>query len=191
MASVAELEAKSSNLIKKTIDWVALIYLPGNEIQLNNSDYLINGNQNKPLIPFYRPFQYIDPDTNEYLSIIVHPGTNIGFHVRNNVDGTEVIRKLPKKVFDAIFNNPLNKIYLANNSIIPVYPLEEFSELSDEQPGYRHFSDDEAILLLNHHTHEKWVDQALIGETRAVVKTTAEARKNVILQNRLKAQEGY
>ncbi len=168
-------------------NWVSLIYLPGNEINAVTQDFLISGIRQNRRIPFYRAFQFIHPATQENLSICVHPGTNLGYHVRNNMDDTEVIRKLPTEIFDTIFNQELNKVFLAS-TILAVYP-EKSSDLN-ELPRYSHFSDDNALMLLNNHTHEKWIDLALVGETRSVIKTAAEARKLQIIEHRRKLQEG-
>ena len=168
-------------------NWVSLIYLPGNEINSVTQDFLISGIKQNRRIPFYRAFQYIHPATNEHLSITIHPGTNIGYHVRNNMDDTEVIKKLPSEIFDTIFNQELNR-GLLTNTIIAVFP-EKSSDLN-ELPRYSHFSEENALLLVNNHTHEKWINMALVGENRSSVKTAAEARKVQIVEYRRKLQEG-
>lgn len=170
---------------KKT-DWVALIYLPGNEIESVTNDLLISGIRPTKRIPFYRAFQFIDPDTSELRSIRIHPGTNIGYHVLNSTDGTEKVYKLPVKVFDAIFSNPLNSS-LVDKSIKKVYPI---TTGLDGIPRYCDFGDEDALLLVQNHTHEKWIDFSLVGENRVAVKTLAEQRKLQIIEHRRKLQEG-
>jgi len=168
--------------------WLALIYLPGNEINSVNNDFLISGVRPSKRIPFYRSFQYVDPSTKETLSITIHPGTNIGYHVRNNIDNSEKIVKLPVSVYEIIASNPVNQHFF-NGSIVTIYPDKNLEDL-EGMPRYLDFSDEDAIRLVNSHTHEKWIDLALIGENRSAIKTTAEARKLQIIEHRRKLQEG-
>jgi len=186
-------QEKSSNLIettkKVTSQWVSLIYLPGNEINVVSNDFLISGIRPNQRIPFYRTFQYLDQDTKETLSISIHPGTNMGYHVRNISDNTERVFKLPTKVFQTIFDQPLNAPYLERDIIIPVYPVNNTENL-DGMPQYADFELNDAIRLVQNHTHEKWINWALVSENRAAVKTEADKRKEQILQHRKKLQEG-
>lgn len=181
---------KSSDLIQtkdQTINWLSLIYLPGNEINSVNQDFLISGAKPNRRIPFYRAFQFVDPDTGELRSIVLHPGTNLGYHVRNNMDNTEIIRKITVKILDAIQDNSLNK-EIIDKAFKIVYPKNAVD--IEGLPYYRDFSENDAIELVNSHTHERWIDIALVGENRSSVKTAAEARKIQIIEYRRKLQEG-
>lgn len=178
-------EIDSAVLNKPTANWVSLIYYPVLEQRKLGSDHLITQNRGGALIPFLRYFQFM---TEEGMQMIqVHPGTNLGYHVRS-VDNTEIIRKLPIEWFDSIFSQKLNKQLLDSGAIKPFYPVSG-SDLEGE-PSYADFSEEDALELVNSHTHEKWVNSALSLENRPVIKTASEKRKTEILKLRQKLQEG-
>ena len=186
MASLATTKEVTTTETKPDPQWVALIYYPALERKNPTNDHLISGLRQGELIPFMRYFQFVLD--NEINTIQVHPGTNLGYHFRSVGDNREVIRKLPYSWFRAIFDQKANKRYLDSGVIVPFYPVDG-SDL-DGQPTYSSFSDQDALVLVGAHTHEKWVDLAMIPENRAVIKTAAEARKQEILNVRRKQQEG-
>lgn len=173
---------------KKTTSFVALIYYPGVETQESGNNYNLTGIRSFKRMPSMRYFQFDDPVSGVLKSIIVHPGTNIGYHVRNPGDDTERILKLPTEWFEAIFNQPLNKLLLDKKGIIPVYPKP--TTTLEGVPQYSEFSEEDALMLVANHMHEKWINSALVTEQRATVKTLAEERKKQVIENRRKLQEG-
>lgn len=186
MATITAEKQEQKQLIKPTSLWVALIYYPVLEQRKLGSDHLITQNRGGALIPFLRYFQFM---TGEGMKMIqVHPGTNLGYHVRSIGDNTEIIRKLPIEWFESIFSQKLNRDLLNSDAIKPFYPVSG-SDLEGE-PSYADFSEEDALELVGSHTHEKWVNSALSLENRPVIKTASEKRKTEILKLRQKLQEG-
>jgi hypothetical protein len=166
--------------------WVAIVYLSGIEIKSDNNDDLISEIKVTKRPPFYRTFQVIDGTQVKEFDIL--PGTNIGIHIRDSTGATEVIRKFPLKYWEQISQQPLVASLIEKGVFIPVYP--ESNSSIDGVPRYSDFSEKDALFLLANHTHERWVDSSLQTETRVVIKTRAETRKETILSNRKKLQEG-
>lgn len=177
-----------------TSTWIALIYIPGEELDDRNTDALMTGLKPTARPAVARHFQTlaaIAPDHKPGTAIssesfAVHPGSNLGIH-RRSVDDRESIERLPVTLWNQVMESRLNQRLVSMGAIVVLTPTNPDDE---GEPAYRHFSDEVALQLVQFHTHESWVDRALVGETRPAIKTAAEARKQAILAIRRKLQEG-
>jgi hypothetical protein len=166
--------------------YVALIYYPGIESGVGSSDHLITGIKQLKANPFCRCFQFQGQD-GVIASITVHPGTNMGYHVRSPLG--EKIFKLSYQDFQAIFTIPGNKALIDNGSIVAFFPGES-AVFDGGVPQYSDFALEDAKKLLSAQTHEGWVQQSMVTEDRPEMKTLADKRVKEIVEIRRKLQEG-
>lgn len=160
----------------------ALIYIPNKEKNQSGFSSLM-GITNNQRSPFSRYFQI--SINGVYTVFMLHPGTNLGYH-QIRQDDTEIIQKIAPEWVEQIKQNPLDNRLILNESLVIVTPFQQTSET----PQYADFSDNDALLLVGSHTHERWIDAALITEERVLVKTAAENQKKLILSERKKSMEG-
>ena len=173
--------------------WVALIYVAAKELDTTNID-LLAGIRPTARPPSGRHFQAIAPVAPDHKigtvvpcqSFYVHPGTNMGIHTRMG-DDRETIERLPVALWDQVLLKSSDRRLVSIGAIEVLVPANPDD---NGEPAYRHFSDEDALRLVAFHTHESWVDRALVGESRPAIKTAAEAQKIQILSNRRKLQEG-
>ena len=163
-------------------EYQALIYIPQNEKNQSSFSSLM-GVRNSQRSPFSRYFQICV--NGVFTVFMLHPGTNLGYHQLKN-DDTEIIQKISPDWIDQIKTNPLDKKLIDNQSLIILTP----EQTTHTTPQYADFSESDALMLVENHTHERWIDAALITESRVIVKTAAENQKKLILSERKKLTEG-
>lgn len=165
--------------VEKSGDYVALIFYPQKLVnQRANASFFNNDNTVNARIRVGQAFQFLDPFSPypQYITFILHPGTNLGYHIRKE-DDTEIIQHLWIEYWDAILKNPANKKLL--KAIEVIKPNSDRYDDLDE-PGYRNFDSEDAIKLCQHHFAESWIQRASIGENRATVLKVAEEMKTAI-----------
>ena len=174
-------------------EWCSLIYIPGIESDKRSEVQKARGVRSNIQAPVMRHFSYMPPMPKNHRegtpapvrTFHVHGGTNLGIHYRAN--GEELIERLPIADWQLVAVQPVNAHLLKIGAIRVIYPEspDDFGE-----PGYRHFSLEDAIELVQFHMHVSWVDRALIGENRSAVLTAANQRKTEILAEELALQTG-
>lgn len=188
---VAEVKEKNAIATPVKPSWVAIIYLSGREAQDDSDVRAARGLASNVIAPALRLFQIVEGEAlrpgmpTPYRTFHVHHGSNLGVHVR--VNDKETITRIPVADWEAIAQQPINAHLIEIGALQAITPEngDEFGE-----PGYRHFSEKDALQLVKFHMHCAWVDRALVGETRPAVLTAANQRKEVILAEERRMQSG-
>jgi hypothetical protein len=201
-------------------DYCALIFTPGRikaASGLMDSD--LTGISQRQLMRCGQYFQLMQDTENlkdgeavQIESFFVHPGANLGIH-RMTVDDTEEIKHLKIVDWKKICMNKINQSYLMYND--PFFPSEQPNEVDfnfgmvkqsdvrhnaievlipvqpdDYEPGYRNFSDLDAVKLVKATMHESWIERAMMGEKRPHIASLAEKQKEQILAIRKRKLNG-
>jgi len=177
-------------------EWVALIHIPRvveRKVTRSELEELAEEGLepilNKTRFPALRIFQYLDPFSvmKTYATVRVHPGTQMGYHVRQ-VGSEDIIERLPVEVLDAIRRKDISDAMFKSGEIQILKPVAKLGLdfLNSEEPGYRHFSVDDAKKLIANHQHESWIARALVGETRETIIRLANKRMQAIVSKREK-----
>jgi hypothetical protein len=207
---VTEIAVKTSNAQQESTEqkatWISTIYIE-KQIQTDQEDQFITGLRQINRQPMLRNFQWFDLTSNHKegdavpsYNFFLHPGTNMGL-MEKLPDDRQLIERFPVETFKRVFDQKLNKRLLFEND--PFFPSDGITErlgfirvlipdFPDDigEPGYRHYNDDKAALLIKSHMHASWIKRALAGEKRPNIQILAEKRIERLIEIEKQLQSG-